>query len=129
MTTQPTTHRAQTLGTAAQLRNYTEAVLTQMTSVIQPYVGASAADYAGHLGAHMRHIIEHYDTLAKAVRALNAGVGQACVADYDARERNLLVEGPSDSGVGLIRQPPVGRRRHRDAPRADVPDRAEHIRY
>jgi hypothetical protein len=80
------------LGTAAQLSAYTAAVLAQMASVIQPYVGARAADYAAHVGAHMRHIIEHYDALVYAVKAVNTGAAVVCTADYDARERNLLVE-------------------------------------
>lgn len=81
-----------TSGTAVQLSAYTAAVLAQMTSVIQPYVGPRAADYAAHVGAHMRHIIEHYDALANALKAVNTGTARVCTADYDARERNLLVE-------------------------------------
>jgi hypothetical protein len=40
----------------------------------------------------MRHIIEHYDALLKAVTTLQAGTAAVCKADYDARERNLEVE-------------------------------------
>lgn len=80
------------LGTAAQLCDYTTAVLAQMISVIQPYAGAQQADYAAHVGAHMRHIIEHYDTLVNAWAAAQKEPQAICQADYDARERNLEVE-------------------------------------
>jgi hypothetical protein len=82
----------QTLGTAAQLCNYTSAVLAQMVSVIQPYLGAQQPDYAAHVGAHTRHIIEHYDTLVHAWTATQKSPSATCQADYDARERNMQVE-------------------------------------
>ena len=81
-----------TLGTAAQLCNYTSAVLAQMVSVIQPYLGALQPDYAAHVGAHTRHIIEHYDTLVNAWAATQKSPRAACQADYDARERNMDIE-------------------------------------
>lgn len=87
-----TTTTTNLLGTAAQLCDYTAAVLAQMRSVIQPYVGARQPDYAAHVGAHTRHIIEHYDTLVKAWGTVQANPGAACQADYDARERNMAVE-------------------------------------
>ena len=93
------------LGTPKQLCDYTTAVLAQMLSVIQPYVGAKQADYAAHVGAHTRHIIEHYDTLAKALNAAKSDPQAMCTADYDARERNLEVEAnPLEAirRVGLI---------------------------
>jgi hypothetical protein len=93
------------LGTAKQLCDYTTAVLVQMLSVIQPYVGAKQADYAAHVGAHTRHIIEHYDTLAKALNGAKSDRQAVCAADYDSRERNLEVEAnPLEAirRVGLI---------------------------
>lgn len=80
------------LGTAAQLCDYTAAVLAQMVSVIRPYVGAKQSDYAAHVGAHVRHIIEHYDTLVKSWAAVQKQPGTPCQADYDARERNHELE-------------------------------------
>lgn len=80
------------LGTAEQLCEYTTAVLAQMVSVIQPYVCTQQPDYAAHVGAHMRHIIEHYDTLVNALNATKSDPQALCAADYDARERNLEVE-------------------------------------
>lgn len=87
-----TTNQTPLPGTAVQLCDYTSAVLAQMTSVIESYVGPRAVDYAQHVGAHMRHIIEHYDTLVRAVARSQAAGAATCVADYDARERNLEVE-------------------------------------
>jgi hypothetical protein len=86
------TNTSSTLGTATQLCDYTTAVLAQMVSVIQPYLGAQQPDYAAHVGAHTRHIIEHYDTLVKAWGTVQKNPGLACQADYDARERNMQVE-------------------------------------
>ena len=80
------------LGTATQLCDYTGDVLAQMVSVIEPYAGERQSEYAGHVGAHIRHIIEHYDTLVKAWAAAQQQPGSRCHADYDARERNLEVE-------------------------------------
>jgi hypothetical protein len=80
------------IGTATQLSKYTHAVLTQMASVVQPHLDKADQTYAMHLGAHMRHIIEHYDTLANALAVSDVATTRPYVADYDARERNLAVE-------------------------------------
>lgn len=87
-----TGNTSNTLGTATQLCDYTAAVLAQMVSVIQAYEGAQRSDYAAHVGAHMRHIIEHYDTLVNAWATSQKTPGTSCEADYDARARNLEVE-------------------------------------
>lgn len=79
-------------GSAQQLCDYTAAVLAQMVSVIEPYVGSRQPEYAAHIGAHTRHIIEHYDTLVNAWAAAEKAPATPCVADYDARERNMQVE-------------------------------------
>lgn len=100
-----TDNTSNSLGTATQLCDYTAAVLTQMVSVIQPYLGAKQSAYAAHVGAHILHIIEHYDTLVKAWAAVQDRPEARCQADYDARERNLRVEAnPLESirRVGLI---------------------------
>lgn len=94
-----------TLGTAAQLCQYTQAVLAQMVSVIQPYVGSQQPHYAAHVGAHMRHIIEHYDTLVNSWVVDQYNPLATGKADYDARERNLEVEtNPHEAirRIGLI---------------------------
>jgi hypothetical protein len=100
-----TSQSPNTLGTAVQLCNYTQAVLTQMVSMIQPYLGAQQPDYAAHVGAHMRHIIEHYNTLVNAWAAVQMNPLAIAKADYDARERNLEVEvNPHEAirRIGLI---------------------------
>ena len=93
------------LGTALQLCDYTAAVLAQMVGVVQPYAGAQQPDYATHVGAHIRHIIEHYDTLVKAWDDAQKTSEASCSADYDARARNLQVEkSPREAlrRIGLI---------------------------
>ena len=90
------------LGCAAQLCRYTAAVLAQMASVIQPYLGARRPDYAAHVGAHIRHIIEHYDTLAKALTLDRSDLLAAHVADYDARVRSLELEGDPSQALKRI---------------------------
>ncbi len=93
------------LGTAKQLCDYTTAVLGQMISVIEPYLGAQQPGYAAHIGAHTRHIIEHYDTLVKAWAVAQKAPGLGCHADYDARERNMNIEtNPMEAmrRIGLI---------------------------
>ena len=80
------------IGTADQLCQYTACVLAQVSSVIQPFVGARQPDYAAHVGAHVRHIIEHYDTLANAWAAAQSAAPGVCTADYDARARSLELE-------------------------------------
>ncbi len=88
-------------GTAKQLCDYTAAVLAQMVNVIQPYVGAKQSDYAPHVGAHVRHIIEHYDTLVNAWASAEAS-GTTCQADYDARPRNIEVETHPEEAIRRI---------------------------
>ena len=93
------------LGTAEQLRGYTAAVLAQMVSVTKPYTTANQSDYGAHVGAHIRHIIEHYDTLVNALTRAKSTGQSTCVVDYDARERSLEVEGnPLEAirRIGLI---------------------------
>lgn len=92
-------------GTATQLCAYTAAVLSQMVSVIQPYLSERQSEYATHVGAHIRHIIEHYDTLAQSIMAGNVSKEAVCSADYDARERSIEVEtNPQEAirRIGLI---------------------------
>ena len=93
-----TGHTPHDLGSSAQLCGYTSAILDQMVSVIQPYLGEHQPDYAAHVGAHIRHIIEHYDTLVMALSAPKLAPDAAYVADYDARARSLDVEAdPSEA--------------------------------
>jgi hypothetical protein len=88
-------------GSGAQLCTYTGDVLSQMASVVQPYVGSRANTYGEHIGAHLRHIIEHYDTLAHALACSESCSNRACVVDYDARQRDPRLE--ADPEVALNR--------------------------
>jgi hypothetical protein len=88
-------------GGAAQLCAYTRAVLSQMADMVQPYVGGPAKTYGEHVGAHLRHIIEHYETLANALASSAPSSSQVCVSDYDARGRDPFLE--ADPEVALTR--------------------------
>jgi len=88
-------------GSGAQLCAYTADVLSQTASVVQPYVGSRVKTYGEHVGAHLRHIIEHYDTLAHALACSEACSNRACVVDYDARQRDQRLE--TDPEVALKR--------------------------
>lgn len=94
-----TTHHQ--CGSATQLCIYTGAVLSQMADMVRPYVGSRARTYGEHVGAHLRHIIEHYDTLAHALARSESSSNPTCVVDYDARQRDPLLE--SDPDVALTR--------------------------
>ena len=92
-------------GTADQLCAYTGAVLGQMADIAAPYAhtAADAATYPTQVGPHLRHTIEHYETLARVVGQLQAG-GAAdadTVTDYDARERDSQLE--TDPQLALAR--------------------------
>jgi len=88
-------------GNASQLATYTHAVLSQMAGVVHLYADGDRAAYAEHVGPHVRHIIEHYETLANALGSSEAGGDVAPVVDYDARERNMQME--TDPDVALVR--------------------------
>lgn len=83
-------------GTAAQLCAYTREIFMQMAGITRPYAGARMPLYREHIGAHLRHLIEHYGALAQALsNALAApGVSPALpyTVDYDARARNMQIE-------------------------------------
>lgn len=89
-----------TRGTAAQLCAYTGDILMQMAGIVQPYMGARKPAYQEHVGAHLRHIIEHFGALAGALAGAPEGVpatpgattAKCYVVDYDARARNIQIE-------------------------------------
>lgn len=86
-------------GTAAQLCTYTGAVFSQMESVTKPYLGPRMGVYREHIGAHLRHIIEHYGAFAHALATSERCSDLVCTVDYDARERNIHIE--TDPAVAL----------------------------
>lgn len=86
-------------GTAAQLCTYTGDIFLQMASVAKPYLGPRMPSYRDHIGAHLRHIIEHYGALAHALATSNLCSDVVCTVDYDARKRNVHIE--TDPAVAL----------------------------
>ncbi len=90
-------------GTAAQLGAYTQAVLQQMISVMQPYLDKPHKPYGEHVGAHFRHIIEHYETLIRALQTDAARADHPAQVDYDARARDLDMETQAPVALTHIR--------------------------
>lgn len=72
-------------------------LLTQLREFIS---GLTSDDYAqdnalldsGTIGAHNRHIIEHYDALINATQPTETTACAKLVIDYDARARNTQLE-------------------------------------
>lgn len=118
----PSTEASPAMGNADQLARYTYAVLHQMAHLVQTYVDGSRHGYAEHAGPHMRHIIEHYETLDRALNTPTAAT-PAPVVDYDARERDPLVESRPDVALGRIErlQRTLGPSARADAQRLSQP--------
>lgn len=68
---------------AADLQRFNREVLGQALALVRRHLGDTGARYAGPVGSHLRHVIEHYD----ALRAAGAGV-----VDYDRRPRDRELE-------------------------------------
>lgn len=83
---------SQTRSNSAQLCAYTCDIFLQMQSIVKPYVGPRTQSYREHVGAHLRHIIEHYETLARVLTGPVFIGDQLYAVDYDARERNIQIE-------------------------------------
>ncbi len=66
---------------------YCRDVLAQSADVVHQHVHFSSP-FSAHIGPHVRHIIEHFDALQKAL----SDSGQPRVLDYDARERDTRIE-------------------------------------
>lgn len=69
---------------AEQLLNFNIQVLDQALALVAAHQAPSAPSYANPVGAHLRHVIEHYWAL---LRPASAGV-----VDYDARARDRELE-------------------------------------
>jgi hypothetical protein len=74
---------------------YNRDVLGQALVVIATYGGDKSPRYAGPVGAHLRHVIEHYDAL---LCPATAGI-----ADYDSRPRSIALERRPDLAAGRVR--------------------------
>jgi hypothetical protein len=88
-------------GNCAQLCAYTGDIFLQMQGIVKPYGGPRMPFYREHVGAHLRHIIEHYETLASVLSEPETMARRVRAVDYDARARNIAIE--SDPEVALCR--------------------------
>ena len=85
------------MSNSIQLINDNINVLTQLRDFIS---GLPCGDYtqdnqlldSGTIGAHIRHIIEHYDALLKAAQSVTRTSSTKLVIDYDDRARNSQLE-------------------------------------
>lgn len=71
-----------TLGQSTHLIDFTHQVLDQLLDFVRQHEGDGAPSYKGPGGSHLRHIIEHYETLTR---------GGDCL-DYDNRARDQILE-------------------------------------
>lgn len=83
------------------LWQYNRALLTQAMETVQRLQAQARPgfDYAQAVGPHLRHIIEHYQALLRALRP----AARRCV-DYDERERDLDVQSRSEATLQALRQ-------------------------
>ena len=70
------------LGQSVNLIDYTQQILDQLIDFVSQHEGVGAPSYVGPGGSHLRHIIEHYETLI---------LGDDCL-DYDKRKRDQALE-------------------------------------
>ncbi len=73
--------------TAADMQHllaFNQQVLDQALALVALHARPDGPSYAGPVGSHLRHIIEHYDALLFPA--------QAGVVDYDSRARNRELE-------------------------------------
>ena len=69
---------------AARLRRFNRQVIDQALALVASHDGPDAPAFDGPVGAHLRHVIEHYDALL-APRVAGA-------VDYDQRPRDRELE-------------------------------------
>ncbi len=74
---------------SAALLRYNHAVLEQTAGVIAQHT-AFSSPYSDHIGPHVRHIIEHYQTLQRVLDG--ALTTQVPTVDYDNRARDIRIE-------------------------------------
>jgi hypothetical protein len=67
-----------------RLLDFNQQVLAQALALVAAHGVSGAPAYAGPVGAHMRHVIEHHEALINA-----AGTGRV---DYDGRPRDRALE-------------------------------------
>jgi hypothetical protein len=67
-----------------RLLRFSAAVLEQAFALVAAHRHAGAPAYANPIGAHLRHVIEHYEALLQPQ--------ESGVADYDRRPRDLELQ-------------------------------------
>lgn len=67
-----------------RLPGFNREVLEQVLALVALYEAPGAPPYAGPVGAHLRHVIEHYDALVFPA--------EPGVVDYDGRPRDAELE-------------------------------------
>ena len=67
-----------------RLLAFNQQMLDQALAVVRHHADPNAPPFAGPVGAHLRHVVEHYGAL---VHGLSLGV-----VDYDARPRDRQLE-------------------------------------
>lgn len=73
------------------------ACLDQLRRLVSAMTDAQYASPRGHhsaIGAHVRHVLEHYQSLAAA--------WQSGMIDYDARQRDPVIEGDRRRALAVI---------------------------
>ena len=81
----PTSAPADSTSDARRLLRFNREVLAQALSLVAAHEGPGRPALAGPVGAHLRHIVEHYEALLGAA-ALPA------LVDYDRRPRDREIE-------------------------------------
>jgi hypothetical protein len=67
-----------------RLLDFNRALIDQASALAAACIGADSPRYVGPMGAHLRHVIEHYEALLFPARA--------GMVDYDARARDAELE-------------------------------------
>ena len=76
----PTLHQPE----AKRLLRFSAVVLEQALTLVGPHRHAGAPAYANPIGAHLRHVIEHYEALLQPE--------ESGVVDYDRRPRDFELQ-------------------------------------
>ena len=77
-------------------------ILHQGLQVLEAQAAVPGSDYGSHIGPHLRHVIEHYEALARQLPSLSV--------DYDSRARDRAPE--HDPAVARARIEALQRQLH-----------------
>ena len=112
----------------ADLLHFNVQLLDQAATIVAAHLAPGGPSYPGPVGAHLRHVIEHYEALL-----LPPSPG---IVDYDSRPRDALLErsaAVADCRLralrsGLVARSRVGPMAHSPAPEAAAEDRPLQVR-